>query len=156
MFYLYGQRVNVMPQPVARSQPIVASLRPGTRVKVPEQLSQMLEGEGVYGQTRAPQQRPSCRWDGGEEAPRAVMAGGRAGCVAEGAACVWTSTVPPAKHTAANSVQRKAARLLPVLGVKQVPSLLCLHFCRFGLCLGTPEAGREPLGTSSCCFRCCW
>lgn len=67
----------------------------------------------------------------------------------KGAACVSTSTVPPAKRTKANSVQRKAACLLPVISVKQIPSLLCLDFSRLSLC----SAEREPLATSLCCFR---
>lgn len=73
-----------MPQPVACSELITASLRPGTHVEVPEQLSQMLQGEGVYRQPYVQEQRLSCCLDGGEKAPRAVIiAGGCPGCVAD-------------------------------------------------------------------------
>lgn len=52
-------------------------------MEVPEQLSQMLQGEGVYGQPCVQEQRLSCCLDGGEKAPRAVIVvGSRSGCIA--------------------------------------------------------------------------
>lgn len=117
-------------------------------MEVPEQLSQMLQAEGVYGQPCVQEQRLSK--GGRRESTKSCNCCGKPFWLhsRKGAACVSTSTVPPAKRTRANSVQRKAACLLPVICVKQIPSLLCLDFSRLSL----RSAEREPLATSLCCF----